>query len=212
MDAAAATSANPRAQRTRAALLSAGLELLAHRPIDAIAIDELVSRAGVAKGSFFNHFLDKQAFANAISREVRGEVEALVRLTNAGIEDPLERLVGGMIAAARYALLEPQRAAILVHATSRMTPADHPINRGLRADLDSALTKGLVAPDARNEGVLFWLVCCQAVMSRLVEVAADHAIARRLVADLARLGLRGLGAGTAIADQSLQTALDRFSD
>ena len=62
---------SPRAARTRAALLDAGLDLLADRPIDAIAIDELVAAAGVAKGSFFNHFGDKYGFANAIAEAIR---------------------------------------------------------------------------------------------------------------------------------------------
>ena len=62
---------SPRAARTRTALLEAGLDLLADRPIDAIAIDELVAAAGVAKGSFFNHFGDKYGFANAIGEAMQ---------------------------------------------------------------------------------------------------------------------------------------------
>ncbi|MEY4952880.1 MAG: hypothetical protein RL299_1304, partial [Pseudomonadota bacterium] len=48
-----AAALHPRAARTRQALIEAGFELLAERPIDAVAIDEVVTRAGVAKGSFF---------------------------------------------------------------------------------------------------------------------------------------------------------------
>ena len=47
---------SPRAARTRAALIAAGFDLLVERSIDAIPIDDLVAKAGVAKGSFFNHF------------------------------------------------------------------------------------------------------------------------------------------------------------
>ena len=54
----ASASIHPRAARTRAALLAAGFDLLVERPIDAIPIDDVVARAGVAKGSFFNHFAD----------------------------------------------------------------------------------------------------------------------------------------------------------
>jgi len=64
-----ALPANPRAQRTYRALVDAGLELLAERPIDALAIDEIVGRAGVAKGSFFNHFADKPALARRSGRK-----------------------------------------------------------------------------------------------------------------------------------------------
>ncbi|MBS0481272.1 MAG: TetR/AcrR family transcriptional regulator [Proteobacteria bacterium] len=192
-----AATANPRARRTRTALIAAGLDLLAERPIDGIAIDQVVARAGVAKGSFFNHFADKQVFADAISREVRGEVEALVERINAGVTDPLERLAGGMIAAAHFARSQPRRAAILIRATSRMTPGHHPINRGLRADLDAAAAQGLIAADAAEEGVLYWLACCQAVMTRLVEAPESMTGTVTLLAAMLTLGLRGMGAPAA---------------
>ena len=189
-----ATSPNPRAQRTRQALLDAGLDLLADRPIEAIAIDELVARAGVAKGSFFNHFADKQAFADAISRVVRGEVEALVARVNQGVSDPLDRLAGGMIAAALFAMAQPRRAAVLVRATSRMTPGDHPINHGLRADLEQAAEQGLIDPATLRDGITFWLTCCQAALALVVEARPSPDRTRDQVAGLLKLGLRGLGA------------------
>ena len=64
-------SARPsRTRRTHAALIAAGLDLLVERPIEGIAIDQLVARAGVAKGSFFNHFADKAAFGQAVGAEI----------------------------------------------------------------------------------------------------------------------------------------------
>ena len=87
---------SPRAARTRGALIAAGFELLAEKPIDAIPIDEVVARAGVAKGSFFNHFADKAAFAAAIADEVRLELEERITTANAGEADPLKRIAGGI--------------------------------------------------------------------------------------------------------------------
>ena len=104
MMASAAPSENPRAQRTRSALLAAGLELLAERPIDAIAIDELVLRAGVAKGSFFNHFADKCGFAAAVAQHVRAALEVRVGAANAAEGDPVMRLAGGMRVGIEFAL------------------------------------------------------------------------------------------------------------
>ena len=85
---------NPRAQRTRTALLDAGFALLAERPIDAIAIDDIVARAGVAKGSFFNHFTDKPGFARALGEQVRLALEARVGAANRDVSDPVLRLAG----------------------------------------------------------------------------------------------------------------------
>lgn len=188
-----ASSPSPRAQRTRGALIAAGMDLLADRPIDAIAIDELVARAGVAKGSFFNHFADKPTFADAIARVVREEVEELVGATNRGCDNPLERLTGGMIAAAQFARSNPRRAAVLLRATSHTAPGDHPVNRGLRADLDAAANAGLIDAAGAADAVPFWLACCQAVLGEAAQSPAT-ANPAAAVAIMARFGLRGLGA------------------
>ena len=82
---------SPRAARTRAALLDAGLELMVERPIDAIPIDDFIARAGVAKGSFFNHFTDKQSFANAVAAKVRQELEELKPTEIRSANDPADR-------------------------------------------------------------------------------------------------------------------------
>lgn len=193
----ASASAHPRAARTRSALIAAGFDLLVERPIDAIAIDEVVARAGVAKGSFFNHFADKQAFARAIADEVRHEVEALVTAANTGIADPVERIAGGMRVVARFALTQPRRTMVLLRSQGSSTSPTHPLNKGLRDDMAAAAAQGLVLPDAREHGVLYWLGLCQILMVSLVEQPPGDAAAR--VAAMLRLGLAGLGIAPAVA-------------
>lgn len=187
-------SLSPRAARTRSALLSAGMELLVERPVDAIAIDEFVAVAGVAKGSFFNHFADKRQFASAVAKGIRVEVEQWVGQINSGVSDPLERLAGGMVAAAAYALANPQRTAVLARSFNGMSLDDHPINAGLLQDLRDALKAELIELPSEQAGVLYWLGACQIVMGNIVEGGADEATAHRLLVDMLQMALRGLAA------------------
>ena len=184
---------SPRAARTRTALLDAGLDLLAQRPIDAIAIDELVAAAGVAKGSFFNHFGDKYGFANAIGEAIRGDIEALIGALNKDERDPLARLCGGMIGAAAFALCERKRAAVLMRSARGMTLEDHVLNRGVIADLRDVAAAHRLVGAADRGGVLFWLGCCQALMGGLIEKGADAAEVAAMLSDMIALGLGGLG-------------------
>jgi AcrR family transcriptional regulator len=124
-----------RATRSRAARLEAGLALLAERAVDAIAIDELAAAAGVAKESFLNQFGDKDPFGASVVREVRLVVEHCVARMNAGVEDPLQRLAGGMIACAAYAMQRPDGTRVLVGANRGLSPEDHPLHAGLLHDL-----------------------------------------------------------------------------
>ena len=183
-----------RAARTRAALVGAGLNLLADRPVEGISVDELVGAAGVAKGSFFNHFADKQAFAAAIAETIRADVEVRVAAFNAGEADPLRRLTGGMIVAAAFATGEPRRAMILARNAASLTPHDHVLNLGVMADLEAVCAAGLASPGDERAAVLFWLGACHTLISALIAAPHDHAGTVRALGGMMRLALRGLGA------------------
>jgi AcrR family transcriptional regulator len=191
--ASAATASNPRAARTRAALLAAGFELLAQRPIDAIAIDDIVARAGVAKGSFFNHFTDKQGFANAIGAAVRAEVEQRIGAANAGVTDPAERLAGGMRVAVDFALTERKRAIVMLRGLELSTGLDHDLNRGIRADIDALLAAGLARSEAARSGMRFWLGLCNVAMLNVIERQPPRDDAAGRLREMLVLGLCGLG-------------------
>jgi AcrR family transcriptional regulator len=193
-------SPSPRAVRTRSALIAAGFELLAEKPIDAIPIDEVVARAGVAKGSFFNHFSDKSAFASAIAEEVRLELEDQITAANAGLADPLARIAGGMRVGAAFALAEPKRTVVLLRSSASSTLRSHPLNRGLVEDMEAALGAGLVREEARAGGVLYWLGLCQVMLANLIEERPGIAAARQALAAMLIMGLTGLGAEPARAE------------
>ncbi len=190
-----------RTGRTRAALITAGLDLLVDRPIDAISIDDFVARAGVAKGSFFNHFHDKHDFAAAVAAEVRREVEAEVERTNAGVGDPVARIAGGMAVAARFAVEQPRRTMVLLRSQVAATSQSHPLNRGLLEDIEAALAQGLLRPEASVSGVPYWLGLCQVLMMHLIDMRPSREQAADRLADMLLMGLTGLGAPAAQAEQ-----------
>ena len=184
---------SPRAARTRAALVAAGFDLIAAKPIDAIPIDEVVATAGVAKGSFFNHFADKQAFAAALATEVRLELEGRVGRANAGIADPIERIAGGMRVCATFAIENPKRTAVLFRSAGSVTERSHPLNKGVADDFDAAAKLGLIREEAKGSGVLYWLGLCQALMAYLVGRDRTPAESDARVTEMLILGLTGLG-------------------
>lgn len=195
--------ASPRAVRTRSALIAAGFELLVERPIDAIPIDDVVAKAGVAKGSFFNHFADKQAFADAIAADVRLELEALVAMANKGIANPVERIAGGMRVGAAFAIRHPKRTTVLLRSQANSTLRAHPLNRGLVRDVEEAVAEGQLRPEAAESGVLFWLGLCHALMTNLVERKPERKDAAQRVNEMLVMGLSGLGVQRAQVDAIL---------
>ncbi len=68
-----------RRERTRA-LLEAALELFLERGLEAVPIDEIASRAGMAKGNFYRYFPNKEALVETLMVPVADPVrEALLR-------------------------------------------------------------------------------------------------------------------------------------
>lgn len=199
-----APALSPRAGRTRQALLAAGLELLVERPIDAIPIDDIVAAAGVAKGSFFNHFADKPAFGAAVAAYVRSLLEARVTATNAGVSDPVERLANGMMVAARFALAERKPTIVMLRGMSGMAARDNALNAGVRADLALCVAAGVTRPEAAASGLLYWLGLCQALMANLAERPPAAGASAERLREMLVLGLTGIGVA---ADQAAAVAI-----
>jgi AcrR family transcriptional regulator len=202
-----AEPANPRAARTQAALMAAGRRLFSQRPIDAVTVDDIVQAAEVGKGSFYNHFADREALARAIAAQIRASIESAVARANAGVEDPARRLARAVCTYWRYALDEPEQAGVLVHIHSGHTSLTAPLNRGLVEDLETGLASGRFDVATVESGVLYVQGVTQLALVRIVqEPAAAFAIS--LSQQMCALVLRGLGLAKAEADQLAAQASD----
>lgn len=193
--------ANFRSARTRKSLMDAGLQLFAERPVDAVPIDDIVVAAGVAKGSFFNHFEDKKQFANAIATEIRMDIEARVAEANRALDDPLERLAGGMRVSVEYALTEKDRATVMAGGFKFATGRNHPLNAGLKKDIDAACEKGILRQEAKGAGLLLWLGACHSVVANVIERKLSRPKASARMYDMMVMALVGLGVDEAEARQ-----------
>ncbi len=190
-------SIDRRRARTRAALIAAGERLFADRAPDAVSIDEIVQAAEVAKGSFYNHFDDRDALVREIATRVRLEAEAEVDAANDGVADPAVRLVRGVCVFIAYALKAPRRAAALARLHSGATLVDAPLNAGLKADLEAGLKRRRFDAASLEAAMLLTIGAAQVAMTRALDPAAE--MSPRLAAGLCAHLLRGLGLPTAEA-------------
>jgi len=85
-----------RSARTQTRIVAAALEVFARRGPDAPVIDEFVKAAGIARGTFYNHFDSVEELLRATSEwTTRGIVTAIERAM-AGLEEPTLRLGVGL--------------------------------------------------------------------------------------------------------------------
>jgi AcrR family transcriptional regulator len=184
--------------RTRAALLSAGRALLATRDIDGISIDEIVAAADVAKGSFYNHFGDKDVFAREIGGAVRRQAEQAVALANAAVTDPPVRLARGLCVFLRFAMEHRDSARVLWRLNPGSTMAEAPINRELRRDLIEGIRTQRFNAVEVEAGLLLVMGSVVISMRHVLEEKVST-LPSTIAANMAAGMLRGLGVGRAEA-------------
>ena len=85
-----------RSARTQIRIVSAALEVFAERGPDAPVIDEFVRAAGIARGTFYNHFKSVEELLRATSEWTTREVVTAIERAIAGLEGPTLRLGVGL--------------------------------------------------------------------------------------------------------------------
>lgn len=187
-----ASPQEPRRLKTRAALLAAGMKLLADRHIDGLSVDDIVRQAGVAKGSFFNHFADKDDFGLAVAAEIRNGVEAKIAVANRDVTDPALRVAQGICCFVQFALTERSAAKIFARVHMSSVGADHPLNAGVRADVALGIGKKRFALTSVEAGVVCVIGVAQGLLSSIITKKANRDDAKRLSIDVLTVLLTGL--------------------
>ncbi len=148
------TAREAQSLRIRDSLLRACADLLFEQPIDAITINEIVQRAGVAKGSFYNHFPDKEALASTVSEAILTEVESRVRKSNENVTDPAYRMVRGMCTHMQFAVSDPHRTTVMLRGHDWISAGVHQLHDSVRQDVSDGIAAGRFAPRCDEVGVL----------------------------------------------------------
>lgn len=197
--------------RTRAALLRAGQSLFAERSVDGVSIDDIVAAADVAKGSFYNHFPDKDALAQTLADQARASVEAMVAHVGAGVADPAERVARALCAFARQAVEHPEGVRMMLRLFQGAAIPDAPMNAGVRADIQAGLAAGRFSGLSLEAGVLMAVGVVQITVARVLDHESRDqasALAREMAAALLRALAVDPAEGWAIADRA---AADLFT-
>ena len=202
-----ALSNNPRAARTRAALVAAGRRLSSERPIEAVAIDDIVSAAEVGKGSFYNHFTDREALARAISAEIRALIEQRVDEANASETDPAMRIARAMCTFVRFALDDPERGRIIARAQPGFASPSARLNRGVVADIEKGMRTNRLSVETLEAGTLFVVAVTHALLGRVLE-KRKRGLAGHLAQDACALTLQGHGIREREAREIAASAVD----
>jgi len=101
------------AEATRQLLVSVARALFAERGYAATPVEEIIQRAGVARGALYHHFAGKDALFRAVYDEVQAEITSRVVAAAVAGPEPWEGVRAGL-SAFLDACLEPEFRRIVV--------------------------------------------------------------------------------------------------
>lgn len=124
----------------REALLRAGLEVADARGLSRMSVNAVVETAGMAKGSFYQHFKDRRGYLVALHRRYHGGLEERVLTEVEGLAPGRERLVAGVHGYLDAGLATTGTRALLVQARTDPDLFEETRERNAR-------TRALVLPE-----------------------------------------------------------------
>ena len=83
-------------KRTREALLDAGAVVAERFALAGLSVNAVVTEAGLAKGTFYVHFADRDAFLNALHERFYANIARAIAAAVAGLEPGPESLAAGI--------------------------------------------------------------------------------------------------------------------
>ena len=177
---------------TRSALLAAAEELFGQHGFAEVSIDEITVRAGVAKGSFYNHFIDKADLAHHLALEIRAGMRAQIDgIRSAFSDDPATHLAISMCSFMFMAIARPSRARILVTLLSNPTDPESPMNARVRSTLQLGITRKRFRAASIESALVLVLGIVSAGIRNLLEQSVKDP--RKQIAELVAHALYSLG-------------------
>lgn len=166
-------------------------ELFGLRGFANVSVDEITARAGVAKGTFYNHFADKADMANHIALEIRTGLKERIGQMKSVSADPARHLAIAMSLFLLLAYEQPNRAFILVSLINDPTDVNSPMNTPVRLTLQNGEISGRFRVASIEASLIVVIGVVSAGIRNLIEQPTRTPSAR--ITDLVVHALRSLG-------------------
>jgi AcrR family transcriptional regulator len=131
-----------RSERTRTQLLDAARALFGEQPLGKVSADDVVAKAGVAKGTFYYHFDDMAALTDALLGELAEDVNLALIAVSRTETAPMARVARGFDAFLRKIALDPDWGNLVIRHSSGFPRPQSALRRGLLADLQAVWEAG----------------------------------------------------------------------
>ena len=136
--------------RTRRQLLDAGIAAIADHGPAALTVGDVAGRAGVATGTFYNHFPSMADLVDAVTDELAGGVEIARSALEQVEHDPAARVAIGTRQLLRLTRADPSSARAFVSLLVTGTAFRTRVRATVRAAIDDGIQSGRLSSGRRT--------------------------------------------------------------
>ena len=188
-----------RRAQTRTRIVTAALEVFAEKGPDAPVIDDFIQAAGVARGTFYNHFASTEELLDAASRMLEDNVMRWTLAAIGEINDPALRFATGVRLWLRWSQADKVGCGFVVRSRFRGPLVERQLAADLKDGLDAGKFRFASVQVARDLSIGTILEAMRRLMTSRVSKSYTD--------DVARMILQGVGVDKRTADRLMAAPL-----
>lgn len=131
--------------QSRQAIINAAMTVFQKKTPDAAVIGDFIAAAGVARGTFYNHFRDVDEVCSAVAVQISDEYTQMLFASISHVSDPTERIAFMARAFMRRSMRDPSWAWVIFRVALHGALLSH-FRAAMVPDIEAARDAGRILP------------------------------------------------------------------
>jgi AcrR family transcriptional regulator len=127
--------------RTKAAIIDSAINVIAKKGYEKSSIQEVTEKAGVANGTFYNHYKDRKSIFEEISNLIAFELVKSIEEDEIHTKDPAEKLINSTSQFIKHSVETPEWGSIFIEASDFTVHYEKDISKYLIKDIRRGIDK-----------------------------------------------------------------------
>ena len=124
-------------------MLDSAMSLVAEKGFEAVRIADITEKAGLANGTFYNHFHDRDEILRQVAYGIAKELTLQVAEETAHFTNAADRVVASTCAMIDHCIQFPEWGMVLLSSLGVMPEIRVQVMQNLRSDLQSGIDQGV---------------------------------------------------------------------
>ena len=132
-------SLQPKKDRTRAAIIDSAINIIAKKGFQKSSIQEMAKNAGIANGTFYNHYKDRKSIFEDVANLIAIELVKVIEEDEIKTKKPAQKLINATNQFINRSVQVPEWGTIFLEAADFSVRLEKDISKYLVKDIKSGI-------------------------------------------------------------------------